>query len=129
VIDLIVPCEIAVKSTVPAVKALLAKELVEKHKLRQDETAEILGISQSAVSKYTRNLRGSVIEINDFKEVSDLVDKMIMILMSEKRAYQKTEFMNSFCEACRVVRKARLMCKFCLKTDPTFDAEKCDFCL
>lgn len=128
-IDLIVPCEVAVKSTVPAVKALLAKELVEKHKLRQDETAEILGISQSAVSKYTRNLRGSVIEINDFKEVSDLVDKMIMILMSEKRAYQKTEFMNFFCETCRVVRKARLMCKFCLKTDPTFDAEKCDFCL
>ena len=127
--NLIVPCEVAVKSAVPAVKALLAKELVEKHNLGQDETAEILGISQSAVSKYTRGLRGSVIELNDFREVSTLIDKMIMILLSEKQAYQKTEFMNSFCQTCKAVRKARLMCKFCNKTDPTFGAEECEFCV
>jgi hypothetical protein len=127
--NLLVPCEVAVKSTVPAVKALLAKELVEKHNLKQEETAEILGISQSAVSKYTRSIRGSLIELNDFKEVSTLVDKMIVILMSEKRAYQKSEFMQSFCQTCKVVRKAKLMCKFCNRTDPTFDSEKCDFCL
>ncbi len=127
--NLILPCEVAVKSAVPAVKALLAKELVEKHNLGQDETAELLGISQSAVSKYTRKLRGSVIGLNDFKEATELVDKMINILVTEKRAYQKNEFMNFFCQTCKAVRKARLMCKFCRMTDPTIDTEKCDFCL
>jgi hypothetical protein len=123
---LIVPCEIAVKSVVPAVKALLAKELVEKRGLKQDEVAEILGISQSAVSKYTRKVRGYVININGIEEIKPLIDKMIGALVNETP--QRGEFLRFFCQTCVTIRKRGLMCQFCQKTDPKIKVEECSFC-
>jgi len=124
---LIIPCEIAVKSVIPAIKALIAKELVEKHGLKQDEVAELLGISQSAVSKYTRKVRGYVIEVDDIKEVEPLMEKMIGLLVNG--TYERTEFLKFFCQTCMTIRKTRKMCPFCQKTDPKIEIEKCSFCL
>jgi predicted transcriptional regulator len=123
---LIIPCEIAVKSVLPAVKALMAKELTEKHGLKQDEAAEILGISQSAVSKYTRKIRGYIIKIDDIEEVEPLIDKMIGLLVDG--TYQRTDFLRYFCQTCMTIRKTTLMCQFCQKTDLKIKLEKCDFC-
>ena len=91
---MIVPCEIAVKSVIPAVKALIAKELVEKRGLKQDEAAEILGVSQSAVSKYTRKVRGYVIKVDDIEEIKPLIDEMIGILVSG--TYRRGAFLRCF---------------------------------
>lgn len=124
---LIVPCEIAVKSVIPAVKALLAKELVEKRRLKQEEVAEILGISQSAVSKYTRNVRGYVIKVNNIEEIEPLIDKMIDVLVNETP--QRGEFLRFFCQTCIAIRKAELMCSFCQRTDPKIKVKECSFCL
>jgi hypothetical protein len=124
---LIVPCEIAVKSVIPAVKALLAKELVEKRGLKQDEVAEILGMSQSAVSKYTRKVRGYVIKINGVDEIEPLIDKMIGVLISETP--QREEFLRFFCQTCMTIRKKGLMCQFCQKTDPKIKVKECSFCI
>jgi predicted transcriptional regulator len=124
---LIVPCEIAVKSVIPAVKALLAKELVEKHGLKQDEVAEILGISQSAVSKYTRKVRGYMITVNGMEEIEPLIDKMIGALTNETP--QRDEFLGFFCQTCTAIRKAKLMCQLCQKADPNIKVEECSFCL
>jgi predicted transcriptional regulator len=124
---MIAPCEVAVKSVVPAVKAMIAKELVEKHSLRQDEVAELLGISQSAVSKYTTKTRGYVINIAEIQQVQPFIDKMITLLV--KRDYPRREFLGLFCQACLTVRKTDLMCQFCKKADSEIDMEKCGFCL
>jgi hypothetical protein len=124
---LIVPCEIAVKSVIPAVKALLAKELVEKRGLKQDEVAEILGMSQSAVSKYTRKVRGYVIKVNGIDEIEPLIDKMISVLISETP--QRDEFLRFFCQTCMAIRKKGLMCQFCQKADPKIKVEECSFCI
>ena len=124
---MIAPCEVAVKSVVPAVKALVANELVEKHGLKQDEVAELLGISQSAVSKYTRKTRGHVIKVDDIEDIRPLISKMIVLLLS--RNYQRQELLSSFCQTCVAIRKKGLMCKFCRKTDPHIVIEECSFCL
>jgi predicted transcriptional regulator len=124
---LIVPCEIAVKSVIPAVRALIAKELVEKRGLKQDEVAEIMGISQSAVSKYTRKVRGYVIKVNGTEEIEPLIDKMISMLVNG--VPQRGEFLEFFCQTCIAIRKAKLMCPFCLQADPKMRVEECSFCL
>ena len=122
---MIVPCEIAVKSVIPAVKALIAKELVEKRGLKQDEAAEILGVSQSAVSKYTRKVRGYVIKVDDIEEIKPLIDEMIGILVSG--TYQRGAFLRCFCQTC--MRKTSRMCQFCQKADQKIKIEECGFCL
>jgi len=124
---LILPCEIAVKSVVPAVKALIAKELVEKRGLKQDDVAEILGVSQSAVSKYTRKVRGYVIKIDDLEEIEPLIDEMTALLVSG--TYRREAFLKRFCQTCTLIRKTGLMCQFCKKTDQKINIEECGFCL
>jgi len=125
--SLIMPCEVAVKSVVPAVKALMAQELVEKHGLKQDQVAEILGISQSAVSKYTRKVRGYAIRLDDVGEIQPLVGKMVALVMNG--AHERAEFLSFFCQTCMTVRKTGLMCQFCQKSNHMVKMEQCSFCL
>jgi len=124
---LIAPCEVAVKSVVPAVKALMTKELVEKYGLKQDQVAEILGISQSAVSKYTRQVRGYVIKIDNIDEVQPLIDEMIGMLVGG--SCQRMELLRFFCRTCMAIRKTRLMCQFCQKTESRVEIRECSFCV
>ncbi|MEM3641764.1 MAG: helix-turn-helix domain-containing protein [Candidatus Bathyarchaeia archaeon] len=124
---MIIPCEIAVKSVIPAIKALVAKELVEKHGLKQEAAAQLLGISQSAVSKYTRKVRGYMIEINKTEETESLINKMTTSLLNGH--YERTEFLQIFCQTCIAIRKTRIMCQFCKKTERRLETETCDFCL
>ncbi|MCL6579067.1 MAG: helix-turn-helix domain-containing protein [Candidatus Bathyarchaeota archaeon] len=124
---MILPCEVAAKSIVPAVKALMAKQLVEKHDLKQDKVAEILGISQSAVSKYTRNVRGYVIKIDKTQEIESLINQMIDLLLNG--TYPREEFLRYFCQICIIIRKKGLMCQYCKKADPNIKIEECHFCL
>ncbi len=123
---MILPCEVAVKSVVPAIKALMAKELVEQHGLKQDQVAEILGISQSAVSKYSRKIRGYVIRVDNIQEINPLISGMIILLMNGTD--QRTEFMQLFCQTCVAIRKTSLMCIFCEKSDPKIKIQECKFC-
>jgi predicted transcriptional regulator len=124
--NLIIPCEIAVKSVIPAVKALMAKELLENG-LKQDEVAAVLGISQSAVSKYTRKVRGSVIKVDDVKEIQPLIEKMIDML--REKDYQRRQFLEVFCQTCVVIRKTGIVCQFCQKAEQKMKIEECGFCL
>jgi predicted transcriptional regulator len=123
---LIIPCEIVVKSVVPAVKALMAKELVEKHGLKQDEVAELLGISQSAVSKYTRKIRGYVIKIDEIEEIEPTIEKMINLIINGPS--ERGEFLKAFCQTCVTIRKTGLMCQFCQQANSDKKVEQCSFC-
>jgi len=124
---LILPCEIAVKSVIPAIKATLTKGLVETHHLKQNQVAEILGISQSAVSKYTRHVRGHVIKIDKVEEIQPLINRMISLLVNGNP--KRADFLRLFCQTCTEIRKKGLMCQFCQKTDPKIKMEECRFCV
>jgi len=124
---LILPCEIAVKSVIPAIKATLAEELVETYGLKQDQVAEILGISQSAVSKYTRQVRGHVIKIDNIEEIQPLINRIVNLLVNG--TLERAEFLSLFCQICIIVRKKGLMCQYCQKSEPTIKIEECRFCL
>lgn len=123
---LILPCEVASKSVVPAVKALIAKDLVENHGLNQDQAAEILGISQSAVSKYTTQVRGCAVRIDDIDDIESMVKGIVSLLMT--RQYQRMDLLRSFCQACVAIRKTGVMCEFCHKTESQIEPEECGFC-
>ena len=56
-------CEVIVQDILPALRALIAKELMTTHKMTQQEVAKKLGISQAAVSQYRREMRGFKIKL------------------------------------------------------------------
>ena len=124
---MILPCEVAVKSVIPAVRALIAKQLMEEQGLNQDQVAELLGISQSAVSKYSRKVRGHAIKVDGIGEIRSLIDGIIILLLDEKR--QNAEVLELFCQACIAIRRTSLMCVFCHKSDSRIKIEECKFCV
>jgi predicted transcriptional regulator len=120
------PCEVGVKAVLPAIRALMARTIVEKHGMKETQVAEILGLSQSAISRYTSKDRGNIITIENVPEVQTLIDQMINLLLYN--AHQKTELLELFCKTCKIIREKGLICQLCQKKIDSTDLEKCDFC-
>jgi predicted transcriptional regulator len=124
---LLLPCEVGVKTVLPAIRAVVARRLLEKHGMKEKQAAEILGLSQSAISRYTTKNRGNIITIENVPEVQALIDNITNLLLREK-THQKTKILELFCETCKVIREKGLMCQFCQKKTPKPSAETCAFC-
>jgi predicted transcriptional regulator len=124
---LLLPCEVGVKTVLPAIRALMARDIVEKHGMKEQQAAEILGLSQSAISRYTTKDRGNLITIEDVPEVQTRVDQMINLLLREK-PHQTLQLLELFCETCKLIREKGLMCQPCQKKTPRPTAETCAFC-
>ena len=122
---LILPCEVGVKTVLPAVKAIMARSILEKHGLNEKQTADLLGLSQSAVSRYVGRERGNLIAIED-TDVIALIDQMVTHLV--KAPGNKTDLLKLFCQTCTTIREKGLMCTHCQKEMPQAWGEKCFFC-
>ena len=114
------------KSVVPAIKALMAKKLVEEHELKQDQVAKMLGISQSAVSKYSRNIRGYAVRLDSIEEIYPLLNEMATLAMT--KTYKRACFIELFCETCVAIRRKKVMCSLCQKSDSTINIQQCGSC-
>ncbi|MGD0070615.1 MAG: helix-turn-helix domain-containing protein [Candidatus Bathyarchaeia archaeon] len=123
---MILPCEVGVKTVLPAVKAIMARSIVEKHGLNEKQTAELLGLSQSAVSRYVNKERGNLLTVENATEVLALIDQMVTSLIKEPN--NKTEILKLFCQTCKAIREKGLMCPHCQKEMPQEWAENCFFC-
>jgi uncharacterized protein len=123
--NLILPCEVGVKTVLPAVKAIMARSILEKHGFNEKQTADLLGLSQSAVSRYVGRERGNLIVIED-TDVIALIDQMVTNLI--KQPDNKTDLLKLFCQTCTAIREKGLMCTHCQKEMPQAWAEKCFFC-
>jgi uncharacterized protein len=117
---------VGVKTVLPAVKAIMARQIIEKHGLNEQQTAELLGLSQSAVSRYVGRERGNLIAIENSSEILSLISQMVTSLIKEPT--NKTEILNLFCKTCTAIREKGLMCPFCQKEMPQSWAENCLFC-
>ncbi|MCX8153784.1 MAG: hypothetical protein N3E52_05050 [Candidatus Bathyarchaeota archaeon] len=123
---MLLPCEIGVKTVLPAIKAAIARNFVEKHGMKEQQVAQILGLTQSAISRYTTKNRGNLITIENIPEVQALIDQMINIFLHEKA--QQKEILEIFCQTCKIIREKGLMCKTCRKKTPQPSVETCAFC-
>lgn len=126
-IILLLPCEIGVKTVLPAIRAVMARILVEKHGMKERQAAEILGLSQSAISRYATKHRGNIIVIEDVPEVQIHINQMIDLLITRK-SFQTIEFLELFCQTCKIVRVKGLMCQPCQKKTIKPSADNCTFC-
>ena len=121
------PCEVGVKTVLPAVKAIMARRIVEQHGLNEQQTANLLGLSQSAVSRYRSKERGNnLLTIESSPEILALIDQMVNLVIKEPE--NKEGMLGLFCETCQAVREKGLMCPLCKEETPEGWAENCVFC-
>ena len=125
--NMLMPCEVAVKSVVPSIRSAIAKELTETYGLKQKEVAHLLGVTQTAVSKYTRHVRGTVLEIEGIEEVRPIVKETVVLLANGR--ISRYELAGRFCRMCEIIRRKRLLCELCKRSDPSIDIQKCFVCM
>ena len=104
----------------------MARSIIEKHGLNEKQTAVILGLSQSAVSRYVGRERGNQLLLDNSHEVLALIDKMVINIL--KKPNNKVEILKLFCQTCQAIREQGLMCNRCQKEMTGEWATTCFFC-
>ena len=123
---MMMPCEVAVKSVIPAIRAHIAKELSQTHKMKQTDIARTLGITQTAVSKYLGNVRGQAITLGDTKEINAMINQIASTIAAEKTS--GPQLTQQLCEVCAVARRNGVMCPLCKRSDRTLNIKLCNVC-
>ena len=93
--------------------------------MKEVEVAQVLGVSQSAVSKYSKGVRGTTISLDGLPEIQVITDQMASLLLASP--IQQLEVMKLFCQACALIRSKGLMCELC-QQNQTPKIDGCDFC-
>ena len=123
---MILPEELASKSVIPAIRALIVKRLVEDHGMTQQEAAKLLGVTQPAVSKYLHEKRGAAIRLIGIREIDQATTEIAEMVSSQKA--QPVEVMSRIESACEYVRRNRYMCDLHKKLEPGMDIDSCHVC-
>jgi len=125
-LPMILPEELASKSVIPAIRALVVKRLVEEHGMTQQEAAKLLGVTQPAVSKYLHEKRGAAIKLGGIPKIDEATGEIADLISTHKA--RQVEVMSRIEEACRYVRKNRYMCDLHKKLEPSMDVNSCHVC-
>lgn len=127
VIPKILPEELAVKSALPALRASIAKKLLSEYGFTQKKVAELLGVTQTAISYYLSNKRGSgaqdSVQDETVKKTISEIAKMLTQKDVDRRAVA-----TKFTEALTYIRRNRLLCNVHKQYEPQLDSDACDIC-
>jgi predicted transcriptional regulator len=70
-------CEIAAKELLPAIRSIMARELLTTYKLKQTEAAKLMFLTQPAISNYGKQSRGKkVAALEKNKEIMGMIDDL-----------------------------------------------------
>ena len=126
---MLLPAEIESKTLIPALRAILAKTLAEKHKIREDEISKMLGVTQAAVSNYIRGTRGDpelIKKLLTENQVSEMIYEISDDLSSD-RAYSPSS-LSKFIGLCNYTKSSLLICDIHHNLESDIDEAVCKEC-
>jgi predicted transcriptional regulator len=126
---MLLPSEIESKLLIPAVRAILSKELVIENGLKEEEVARMLGITQAAVSNYLRGTRGDNELISKLMSLSEIMSmiKEIGDDLSTNRAYT-AKTLSKFIALCNYMRYSLIICDAHHSLERNIDEKVCEQC-
>ena len=125
----LLPADIESKSLIPALRAILAKDLANKHHIREDEISKMLGVTQAAISNYIRGTRGDpklIEKLLEDKQVAIMLDDISDSLSSDK-AYTPSS-LSKFIGLCNYIKSSLLICDIHHNLETNIDDEICKEC-
>jgi len=118
-------CEIIVAKILPAMRAIITKELMQTYGFNQTEVALKLGITQPAISQYNRELRGYRVKLlQSNSKIMNEIKKLTAEIASGNTKSKKIP--EKFCEICEKIRREKIICKLHEINYPPISP--CDFC-
>ena len=126
---MLLPSEIESKLLIPAVRAILSKELVIEKGLKEEEVDRMLGITQAAVSNYLRGTRGDnelIAKLMSLSEIMSMI-KEISNDLSTNRAYT-AKTLSKFIALCNYMRYSLIICDAHHSLERNIDEKVCEQC-
>ena len=119
-------CEVVSQDVLPAVRALVAKIMIERHGFSQKSAAERLGTTQPAISQYMSRIRGQKTKVfNKYPRVMEKIGEFAEgIAKGEITPDQTTP---RFCEICRMMVKEGMICELHREMYPSLCS--CSICI
>ncbi|MFN6992018.1 MAG: transcriptional regulator [Fervidobacterium sp.] len=113
-------CEVVVTSVLPAIRSLITRDLIENHKLTQEEAANLLGLTQPAISQYKKEARGVKVRLLEKnQELIKLLDELTIDILN-KNVNEKAIGMK-ICNICNKLKNDGSISK--LKKDSRLNYE------
>ena len=126
---MLLPAEIESKTLIPALRAILAKNLAENHNVREDEISKMLGVTQAAISNYIRGTRGDpelIKKLSAEKQVSEMINEISTDLSSDM-AYSPSS-LSKFIGLCNYIKTSLLICDIHHNLESDIDEKICKEC-
>lgn len=123
----ILPEELVVKSALPALRASIAKKLLSEYGFTQIKVAELLGVTQTAISYYLSNKRGSGAQDSVQDETVKKTISEIARMLTQKDVDRRA-VATKFTEALTYIRRNHLLCNVHKQYEPQLDSDACDVC-
>ena len=126
---MLLPSEIESKLLIPAIRAILSKEMVIEKGLKEEEVARMLGITQASVSNYLRGTRGDNELISKLMSLSEIMSmiKEISNELSTNRAYT-AKTLSKFIGLCNYMRYSLIICDAHHSLERNIDEKVCEQC-
>ena len=126
---MLLPAEIETKTLIPALRAILAKKLMETYNIQEEDISKMLGVTQAAISNYIRGTRGNpelIIKLLSIKEVSGMIDEIASNL-STNMAYTPAS-LSKFIGLCNYIKSSLLICDIHHNLETNIDEAVCKEC-
>ncbi len=119
--------QLASKYVYPALRRRLVEILYREEKMSQMEIARLLGITQSAVSRYVEGTRGTYIDVSRYKDIEEELR-----ILARKIAMKRIDIYGIQLELSRltmVFLGKGYACFLHSKLDKNIDPSKCRTCI
>ena len=126
---MLLPAEIDAKTLIPALRAILAKDLSENHNVREEMISKMLGVTQAAISNYIRGTRGDpelIKKLSAEKQVSEMIQEISQNLASDMAYTPST--LSKFIGLCNYIKTSLLICDIHRDLESDIDEAICNEC-
>ncbi len=120
------PCMVVVQYILPAIRSLVMKDLIEKHKMRKIEVATKMELTPAAITQYLQGKRGAAFaeEILRSKEVMGMIADIAEMVARSNLPTDK--LVVKLCAACSIIRSSGTICQLHKESLPSLN--ECAVC-
>ncbi len=119
------PSELEAIAVIPALRSMLARELVSNGHMSQMQVASLLGVTQAAVSNYITGSRGKEALFLDDPAIKSGISELALNI-DERR--DGMSIVRGLFDLTEFIRKNRLMCNIHGAMDHGLDVNSCHIC-
>jgi hypothetical protein len=124
---MLTPYEIIVKTALPAIRSMLAEKLTMKYNLKQKEIANLMHLTQAAVSYYLNKGRGKYTDyIRNDEEIKIMIENLADKIYREKISSE--ELAIELNKLILYIVKRKYVCDYHELLEPDSIEEGCTLC-